>query len=147
MSRAALALCLGLAAFTGACATGRAVRERPAPRGGERVLVVTATAYNSTPAQTHGDPHDGAWGHRIVPGMRVVAVSPDLERLGLVADTRVRIAGLPGTYTVLDRMPSHRRRAIDVYMGNDVAAARKFGRRRVEIRWRAPRAGVSGGGR
>jgi 3D (Asp-Asp-Asp) domain-containing protein len=101
----------------------------------EEALVVTATAYNSTPAQTRGDPHRGAWGDRLEPGMRAIAVSQDLLALGMGRGTRVEIDGLPGRYEVLDTMPSRWRRAIDIYMGEDVAAALRWGRREVTIRW------------
>ena len=98
-------------------------------------MVVTATAYNSTRAQTDSTPGVTAFGVRLKPGMRVIAVSRDLEAAGLRAGTRVRIEGLPGDWEVGDRMPSHRHQAIDVYMGVDVSAARKFGRRQVKVRW------------
>jgi 3D (Asp-Asp-Asp) domain-containing protein len=100
-----------------------------------RALTVTATAYNSVPEQTHGDPHDGAWGDRLAHGMRAIAVSHDLVALGLRRGVRVRIAGLPGEWVVLDRMPSRWTRRIDLYMGHDVEAARAFGRREVRITW------------
>jgi len=67
--------------------------------------------------------------------MRAIAVSRDLEALGLVRGTRVRIAGLPGEYRVLDRTGGGSYRHIDVYMGTDVDAARSFGRKRVRIDW------------
>ena len=47
----------------------------------------------------------------------------------------MRIEGLPGEYVVLDKMNKRWSRTIDVYMGDDVAAAREFGRRDVTIRW------------
>ena len=103
--------------------------------GGERSLVVVATAYNSVPEQTHGDPHDGAWGDRLAPGTRAIAVSRDLVALGLRRGVRVRIAGFPDEWVVLDRMPSRWTRRIDLYMGRDVDAARAFGRREVQITW------------
>ena len=67
--------------------------------------------------------------------MRVIAVSPDLLALGLERGTRVRVDGLPGTWTVLDRMPDRWSRRIDVYMGTDTHAARRFGKRKVRISW------------
>jgi 3D (Asp-Asp-Asp) domain-containing protein len=48
---------------------------------------------------------------------------------------RVRIAGLPGEWVVLDKMPARWQRRIDLYMGRDVDAARAFGRRGVQITW------------
>jgi 3D (Asp-Asp-Asp) domain-containing protein len=108
----------------------------PAGAGGaERSLAVVATAYNSLPGQTHGDPRAAAWGDVLVPGMRSVAVSFDLLELGLRRGATVRIAGLPGEWVVLDRMPSRWTRRIDLYMGRDVDAARAFGRREVQITW------------
>jgi 3D (Asp-Asp-Asp) domain-containing protein len=104
----------------------------------ERSAWVDATAYNSLPDQTSGDPTLGAWGDRLKPGMKVIAVSRDLEEQGLARGARVRIDGLDGEYRVLDRMARRWTGKIDVYMGNDVGAARKWGRRKVRIHWTAP---------
>ncbi len=101
----------------------------------ERTLRVTATAYNSLPGQTHGDPTLTAWGDRLEPGMKAIAVSRDLIELGLGHGVEVEIGGLPGVYTVRDKMAKRWRRKIDIYMGEDVDAARRWGRRQVEIRW------------
>jgi 3D (Asp-Asp-Asp) domain-containing protein len=102
----------------------------------ERSLVVTATAYNSLHGQTDGDPTLGAWGDRLKPGMRAIAVSSDLVALGLTRGTPVRIEGLHGEYTVLDRMGRRWRKRIDIYMGVDTRAARSWGSRKVLIYWR-----------
>jgi len=101
-------------------------------------LEVTATAYNSTPAQTDSDPNIGAWGDELRPGMRAIAVSRDLLALGLERGTRVRLEGLPGTYVVLDK--THRRwtRRVDIFMGNDVGRALDWGRRELRIRCLEP---------
>jgi len=106
-----------------------------APPSDKRSLVVTATAYNSLRGQTRGSPSIAAWGDRLQPGMKAIAVSRDLLKLGLTHGTRVRIEGLPGEYVVLDKMAKRWTRKIDIYMGVDVKAARKWGRRRVEIHW------------
>lgn len=98
-------------------------------------LVVTATAYNSTVAQTDADPTMSAHGVRLEPGMQVIAISRDLESMGLSPGTRVRIEGLPGEWAVADRMAERWRRTIDIYMGLDVARARAFGRRKVKMNW------------
>jgi len=108
------------------------------PSGREQELVVTATAYTSHPGQTIGDPTLAAWGDRLHPDTRAIAVSEDLLALGLTRGTRVEIEGLPGTWRVLDKMSSRWRRRIDVYMGMDREAARHWGRRRVRITWRTP---------
>lgn len=101
----------------------------------ERVMNVVATAYNSTREQTDDHPNLGGWGDRIEPGMKVIAVSQDLVAAGLARGTKVRIDGIQGEWTVLDRTPSRLRNHIDLYMGEDVRAARQWGRRRVTIRW------------
>lgn len=98
-------------------------------------LLVTATAYNSVRGQTQGNPNIAAWGDELKPGMKVVAVSRDLLERGLTRGTRVRIEGLPGDYVVLDKMHPRWTRKIDVYMGKDVQAARRFGQRKLRIWW------------
>jgi 3D (Asp-Asp-Asp) domain-containing protein len=108
----------------------------PTPSGpAPRVLLVRASAYNSRPGQTDRSPSIGAWGDRLAPGMKAIAVSKDLLALGLRRGQRVRIRGLEGEYVVMDRMPSRWRQKIDIYMGVDVRAARSWGVREVEIRW------------
>ncbi|MFQ5519590.1 MAG: 3D domain-containing protein [Mariprofundus sp.] len=107
---------------------------RNAPTG-THSLKVTATAYNSVRSQTSGNPSIAAWGDRLKPGMKVIAVSRDLIRMGLKHNTRVKIDGLPGTYLVKDKMNKRWRRKIDIYMGRDVKAARRWGKRKVTIRW------------
>jgi 3D (Asp-Asp-Asp) domain-containing protein len=101
-------------------------------------LLVSATAYNSLPEQTQGDPNEGAWGDVLVPGTRAIAVSRDLLELGLVRGTRVRIEGLPGEYRVLDKMAKRWKRKIDIYMGVDRKAALAWGIQEVSISWTPP---------
>lgn len=111
----------------------------PAPPPREplaRELEVTATAYNSLPEQTTGDPALTASGERLRPGLRALAVSDDLFEAGLEFGARVEIDGVPGEWIVLDRMHSRWRRKIDLYMGNDEERALAFGERKVRIRWR-----------
>lgn len=131
---------LALGVFSG-CALWQPEERRPEGRTpeergpGERSLVVTASAYNSVRGQTDGNPSLGAWGDRLSPGMRAIAVSSDLLELGLTRGTPVRIEGLPGEYAVLDKMGRRWRKHIDIYMGVDVRAARSWGRRQVRIFW------------
>jgi 3D (Asp-Asp-Asp) domain-containing protein len=106
-----------------------------ASRDLERTLRVKASAYNSVRAQTDSTPAIGAWGDRLAPGMKVIAVSSDLLELGLERGQVVRIRGLDGEYTVADRMSKRWSRKIDIYMGTDVRAARNWGVRDVEIDW------------
>lgn len=103
----------------------------------EQSLEVTATAYNSHPSQTDGDPNVTAWGDRLEPGMKVIAVSRDLIALGIGHGTEVEIVGLPGLYVVRDKMAKRWKQKIDIYMGDDIGAARRWGRRTVTIRWNA----------
>lgn len=65
--------------------------------------------------------------------MKVVAVSRDLFKSGLVCGTKVTIEGLRGEYTVLDKMNKRWQKRIDIYMDNDVARAKEWGARKVTI--------------
>lgn len=98
---------------------------------------VTATAYNTTEAQTKkGNMGLAAWGDQLVPGMRAIAVSRDLIEKGLRHEAQVKIEGLPGTWTVRDKMNKRWQNKIDIFMGMDEAAAREWGKRQVTIRWK-----------
>lgn len=100
-----------------------------------RVMTVTASAYNSLPEQTNAQPGIAAWGDRLRPGMKAIAVSRDLLKAGLKYGTTVRIEGLQGRYRVLDKMHPRWTRKIDIYMGEDRDAALKWGVRKVRISW------------
>ena len=101
-------------------------------------IEVTATAYNSVESQTKaGDSTTAAWGDELSPGMKAIAVSRDLLEKGLDHNTSVKIEGLPGTYRVLDKMNKRWEKRIDIYMGNDVALAKEWGKQTVEISWEA----------
>ena len=109
---------------------------RPAPAPSPaRELEVTATAFNSTAGQTDASPAITAFGIKLRPGMHIVAVSRDLEAMGLTAGKRIRIEGLDGDWEVADRMDERWTRKIDVYFGDDVTAAKRWGKRRVRIHW------------
>src|SRR5690606_30204074 len=83
-------------------------------------MIVTASAYNSTLAQSDGNPHLTAWGDSIKPGMKYIAVSRDLLRKGLKYNTPIVIEGFEGIYVVKDKMHGKWRNKIDIYMGTDV---------------------------
>ena len=100
-------------------------------------LEVSASAYNSVASQTEGQPNLGAWGDELKPGMKAIAVSPDLIELGLGHGTEVSIEGLSGRYKVLDRTAARFTNHIDIYMGTDVDAAKEWGVKDVTITWRA----------
>lgn len=101
-------------------------------------MIVTASAYNSTNAQTEGNPNVTAFGDSLRPGMKCIAVSRDLIRKGLKHNTPVVIEGFDGLFLVKDKMHHKWRNKIDIYMGNDIQAARKWGRRKVRIDYRLP---------
>ncbi|WP_235835860.1 3D domain-containing protein [Cognatitamlana onchidii] len=94
---------------------------------------VTATAYNSVKSQTSGNPNITAFGDTLKPGMKCIAVSRDLLKLGLKHNTPVEIDGLEGVYWVKDKMHSRWKNRIDIYMGLNIKAAKEWGRRPVRI--------------
>lgn len=99
-------------------------------------MQVTATAYTLRAKETK--PHSrgvAAWGDRLTPGMKAIAVSRDLIELGITHGTKITIEGLEGEYVVRDKMHWRWRRKIDIFMGHDVPAARRWGRRKVTIKW------------
>jgi len=103
---------------------------------GKHKLRVTATAYTSHGAQTDKTPFLAAWNNHIRPGMKVIAVSRDLlSKYGLRNGSRVRIAGLPGTYRVRDKMNKRYKKRIDIYMGLNRRKALRWGRRSVILYW------------
>lgn len=99
-------------------------------------IEVTVSAYNSTLAQTDGQPNLAAWGDTLVPGMKAIAVSRDLIRLGLDHNTQVKIEGLQGIYLVKDKMHQRWRKKIDLYMGTNIKKAKQWGRKTVQIQYR-----------
>lgn len=102
-------------------------------------MTVTATAYNSLHGQGHGKDHAlAAWGDRLEPGMQAIAVSRDLIGKGLGHNAQVQIEGLPGVWLVKDKMHRRWKNKIDIYMGEDINAAREWGKRKVTITFAAP---------
>jgi 3D (Asp-Asp-Asp) domain-containing protein len=99
-------------------------------------LTVKVTAFNSTRAQTDDRPNETACGDHIAPGERIVAVSRDLKAAGLECGEEIRIEGLDGSWRVADSMAARHEQRIDIYMGNDVKAARRWGVKEREIRWK-----------
>lgn len=96
-------------------------------------IKVTASAYNSVSNQTNANPHITAFGDSLKPGLNYIAVSRDLFRKGLKRDTPIKIKGFDSLFFVKDRMHPRWKNKIDIYMGTDVKAARKWGRRKVSI--------------
>lgn len=85
------------------------------------MLEVTATAYTSSVNETDSTPSISAWGDRLSPSMRVVAVS---------------IEGFEKDFIVLDKMNKRWKKKIDTYMGKDKRAARQWGKKKVNICWK-----------
>lgn len=99
-------------------------------------LSVTATAYTSHVGQTDSTPNIAAWGDRLHPGMKSIAVSRDLlNKYHLKRGTLVKIQGLPGKYVVLDKMNKRWKKKIDIYMGKNKRKAFQWGKQKVVIEW------------
>lgn len=105
------------------------------PKAAWQTLRVSASAYNSTSAQTEGNPRITAWGDTLKPEMKVIAVSRDLIRKGLDYNTPVRVEGLEGIFFVKDKMHHRWKNKIDIYMGENVQKARNWGRKRIFIHY------------
>lgn len=99
-------------------------------------MEVTATAYNSLAYQTSSEPNIGAFGDSLKPGMKCIAVSRNLLTLGFKHNTKVTIEGLDGIYLVKDKMNKRWKDRIDIYMGEDIKAAKAWGSKKVTIRYR-----------
>ena len=69
-----------------------------------KTLEVTATAYNSLAYQTNSNPQITAFGDSLKPGLKYIAVSRDLLKMGLKHNTPVKIEGFDGVYLVKDKM-------------------------------------------
>jgi 3D (Asp-Asp-Asp) domain-containing protein len=107
-------------------------KKRPSQKRRSHVtLIVKATAYNAVPEQTDSTPEICAWGDRVRPG--IIAISRDLEGLGLTRGKEVQIEGL-GKRTVMDRMHSRKRNQIDLYMEKYEDAV-QFGVQDLTIYW------------
>ena len=112
------------------------VAKRKSTGAFDRHMTVTATAYTSHVNQTDSTPNIAAWGDRLKPGMKVIAVSRDMLNVyGLKHRSKVRIKGLDGEYLVLDKMNKRWKKKIDIYMGMDLKKAYKWGRKKVELQW------------
>jgi len=111
------------------------IRKAPSLKYKRKIRVV-ATAYTSHRNQTDKTPFLAAWNNRIRPGMKIIAVSPDLiKKYGLTNGVKVKILGLPGYYVVRDKMNKRLRNHIDIYMGVNKRKALRWGRRRIVLYW------------
>lgn len=113
-------------------------KSKPNARGAKRKggIRVTATAFNSLRGQTDATPNHGAWGDRLsrtAKGVRAAAVSRDLLCQGFSRKQRFRMEGMAGEFVVLDTMSARWKQRVDVYMGKDRRAAKRFGRKKLHI--------------
>ncbi|SNY99894.1 3D domain-containing protein [Flagellimonas pacifica] len=99
---------------------------------------VTVSAYNSVSWQTQGDPTIAAWGDTLKPGMKSIAISRDLLKMGFNHNTMVKIDTFPDTFYVKDKMHRRWKNRIDLYMGVDVKKAREWGRKKLFICYAIP---------
>lgn len=101
-------------------------------------MTVTATAYTLAADETDDGPTGlAAWGDVLKPGMKAIAVSRDLIKMGLTHMARVKIEGLQGVYVVRDKMNKRWTNKIDILMTSK-QKARKWGKRKVTIHWKPP---------
>ena len=98
-------------------------------------LEVTATAYNSVPSQTQGNPVIAAWGDSLDTKTPSIAVSRNLIALGLKHNTPVKIEGFDSIFLIRDKMHRRWRNRIDIYMGMDVEKAKAWGRKKLTIQY------------
>jgi len=104
-------------------------------------LEVTATSFTLAEEETkRGNIGLTAFGDQLEPGDKAIAVSRDLIRLGLTHGTKVRVEGLPGTYTVQDKMHRRWRNKIDILFTKRKRAL-EWGRKNIEIQYQVADAG------
>ncbi|GAB3672991.1 3D domain-containing protein [Salinisphaera aquimarina] len=101
-------------------------------------MEVTATSFTLAEEETkRGNVGLTAFGDQLKPTSKAVAVSRDLIDEGLTHGTKIRIEGLPGTYTVQDKMHRRWRDKIDILFAKK-QRARNWGRQKVEIQYLVP---------
>lgn len=102
-------------------------------------VAVTATAYNSVPSQTQGNPIIAAWGDSLKPEIPSIAVSRNLITLGLRHNTPVKIEGFDSIFLVNDKMHRRWKNRIDIYMGTDIQKAKTWGKQKLTIQYGIPK--------
>jgi len=106
--------------------------------GSWETMEVTATSFTLAEEETkRGNVGLTAFGDQLKPTSKAVAVSRDLIDEGLTHGTKIRIEGLPGTYTVQDKMHRRWRDKIDILFAKK-QRARNWGRQKVEIQYLVP---------
>ncbi|MAS11597.1 MULTISPECIES: 3D domain-containing protein [Gammaproteobacteria] len=98
-------------------------------------MEVTATSFTLAEEETkRGNVGLTAFGDQLEPGDKAIAVSRDLIRMGLTHGTKVRVEGLPGTYTVQDKMNKRWKNKIDILFKKR-SRALEWGRQNIEIEY------------
>lgn len=114
-------------------------QSKPAPKYEWYGHEVIASAYNSVFWQTDSiSPSVAAWGDTLKPGMKSIAVSRDLIKMGLRHNTMVKIDTFPDTFLVKDKMHWRWKNRIDLYMGNNIKKAREWGKKKLMICYAVP---------
>jgi len=114
---------------------GEQAESGDAPASPTHSMTVTATAYTASRRETDSTPYTTAFNEKLRMDDRIIAVSRDLEKMGLTHNTLVRIEGRDGVYRVGDRTHKRWRKRIDIFMGKDRKRALKWGKRKVTIHW------------
>ena len=81
----------------------------------QKEFKVTVTAYTLSADETDDTPTIAAWGDHLKPTDKVVALSRDLEKLGLKHRSKVYVPGY-GKATVLDRMNKRWKMKVDILL-------------------------------
>lgn len=100
-----------------------------------KAMAYTACSVGKKKSKRKARTARGAWGDTLTPGIKAVAVSPDLLEMGLDHGDVITIEGLPGQYKVLDVMHSRHDKSIDIFYGDDQCGAIQWGRRSLTISW------------
>lgn len=98
-------------------------------------MQVTASSFTLAEEETkRGNIGLTAFGDQLEPGDKAIAVSRDLIKQGLTHGTKIRIDGLPGTYTVQDKMNRRWKDKIDILFKKR-SRALEWGRQKIEIEY------------
>ncbi len=111
--------------------TPEKIKEPDCEKPRELIRTVRVTAYNAMESQTDSTPTICAWGDKVRPG--IIAVSRDLEKLGLTRGKEVHVEGF-GKRIVMDRMHRRKTNQIDIFMGSYDEAI-LFGVQELKITW------------
>ena len=95
-----------------------------------KTINVTASAYNSLAYQTSSNPSITAFGDSLKPGMKYIAVSRDLLKIGLKHNTPIKIEGFDSIYLVKDKMNARWEKTHRYLYGNGCKSGKKLGQKK-----------------